>query len=121
MRFNSVREAIGNTPVVELRTFSTQTATVLAKLEGANPSGSVKDRCALYLIEQARHRGSLEGKILLDASSGNFGTAVAMLGASLGVKVRLLVSKTLTAEKRRSMELLGASLEVVEGTSLDGA
>jgi cysteine synthase len=64
---------------------------------------------------------SLEGKTLIDASSGNLGTAVAMIGASLGVPVRLLVSNTITHEKRRSMELLGAELQFVNGNSLDGA
>jgi [CysO sulfur-carrier protein]-thiocarboxylate-dependent cysteine synthase len=94
---------------------------VLAKLEGMNPSGSLKDRCALFQIEEARSRGSLEGRTLLDASSGNLGTAIAMVGASYGLRVRLLVSNTITMEKRRSMELLGAELQFVDGTSLDAA
>src|SRR5260221_1955089 len=121
MRGTSVRDAIGNTPMIQLASVSTKDALVLAKLEGLNPSGSVKDRCALFLIEDARKRTSLEGKTLLDASSGNLGTAVAMIGASYGVKVRLLVSNTITKEKRRSMELLGAELQFVDGNSLDGA
>jgi cysteine synthase len=121
VRTNSVIEAIGNTPVVEVRSLSTRSCVVLAKLEGMNPSGSVKDRCALGLIRAAQRRTSLEGKTLIDASSGNLGTAVAMIGASLGVPVRLLVSNTITHEKRRSMELLGAELQFVSGNSLDGA
>lgn len=121
MRANSVIDAIGNTPVVEIRSLSTKSSVVLAKLEGMNPSGSVKDRCALGLIRAAQQRMSLEGKTLIDASSGNLGTAVAMIGASLGLAVRLLVSNTITHEKRRSMELLGAELQFVDGNSLDGA
>lgn len=121
MRGKSVRDAIGNTPIVELASLSAKGSPVLAKLEGLNPSGSVKDRCALFLVEDARKRTSFDGKTLLDASSGNLGTAVAMIGASYGVKVRLLVSNTITAEKRRSMELLGAELQFVAGNSLDGA
>ncbi|MEP6694629.1 MAG: cysteine synthase family protein [Chloroflexota bacterium] len=121
MRGNSVLDAIGETPIVELRSLRTEHATVLAKLEGMNPSGSVKDRCALGLIRDAQKRTSLEGKTLIDASSGNLGTAVAMVGASLGLPVHLIVGSTLTHEKRRSMELLGAKLQVVEGSSLVGA
>src|SRR6267378_1932434 len=119
MRASSVIDAIGNTPVVQIRSLSTNSSPVLAKLEGMNPSGSVKDRCALGLIRAAQHRMSLEGKTLIDASSGNLGTAVAMIGASLGLAVRLLVSNTITHEKRRSMELLGAQLQFVDGNSLD--
>ena len=121
MRGNSVLDAIGDTPVVELRSLRTEHASVLAKLEGTNPSGSVKDRCALGLIRDAERRTSLAGRILVDASSGNLGTAVAMVGASLGLAVHLIVGSTLTHEKRRSMELLGATLQVVEGSSLIGA
>ena len=121
MRGANVLDAIGDTPVVELRSLRTPTATVLAKLEGTNPSGSVKDRCALGLVRDAQARGSLEGKTLIDASSGNLGTAVAMVGAALGLPVHLIVGSTLTHEKRRSMELLGAKLQVVEGSSLVGA
>src|SRR5207244_803964 len=84
-------------------------------------SGSVKDRCALGLIQAAMRNGSLEGRILIDASSGNLGTAVAMIGASYKIPVHLIVGSTLTHEKRRSMELLGATLQVVEGSSLVGA
>src|SRR4051812_45535753 len=86
-----------------------------------NPSGSVKDRCALGLIRDAQTKTSLEGRVLIDASSGNLGTAVAMVGASLGIAVHLIVGSTLTHEKRRSMELLGAELQVVDGSSLVGA
>ena len=121
MRRASVLEAIGETPIVELRTLRSEHATVLAKLEGLNPSGSVKDRCALGLVRDAQKKTSLEGRILIDASSGNLGTAVAMVGASLGIPVHLIVGSTLTHEKRRSMELLGAKLQVVEGSSLVGA
>jgi [CysO sulfur-carrier protein]-thiocarboxylate-dependent cysteine synthase len=120
VRASSVLDAIGNTPVVELRSLAAN-AKVLAKLEGMNPSGSVKDRCALGLVRDAQKRNSLEGKTLIDASSGNLGTAVAMVGASLGIPVHLIVGSTLTHEKRRSMELLGAKLQVVEGSSLVGA
>ena len=121
MRGSSVRDAIGNTPVVELPSLRGPGTVVLAKLEGTNPSGSVKDRCALGLIQAAMRNGPLEGRILIDASSGNLGTAVAMIGASYGIPVHLIVGSTLTHEKRRSMELLGATLQVVEGSSLVGA
>lgn len=121
MRGDSVLSGIGDTPVVELRSLRTEHAMVLAKLEGTNPSGSVKDRCALGLIRDAQRRTSLEGRTLVDASSGNLGTAVAMVGASLGIPVHLIVGSTLTLEKRRSMELFGATLQVVEGSSLVGA
>jgi len=121
VRANSVLDAIGDTPIVELKSLRTGHTIVLAKLEGMNPSGSVKDRCALGLVRDALTRASLDGKTLIDASSGNLGTAVAMVGASLGIPVHLIVGSTLTHEKRRSMELLGAKLQVVEGSSLVGA
>jgi cysteine synthase len=121
VRGDSVIDAIGETPIVKVPSISTREAPVLAKLEGLNPSGSVKDRCALGLVRAAQQRGTFEGKTLLDASSGNLGSAIAMIGASLGVKVRLLVSNTITHEKRRTMELYGAELQFVQGNSLDGA
>jgi cysteine synthase len=118
---SSILSAIGNTPVVEVKSLGTKESRVLAKLEGMNPSGSLKDRCALGLIEEAQRHMSLEGKVLLDSTSGNLGTSVAMIGASLGLKVRLLIPRTVTQEKRRSMELLGAELQPIDGTSLEGA
>src|SRR5437762_12800189 len=115
MSGNSVIETNDGPPNVKVGSISTSAVTLLAKLEGLNPSGSVKDRCALGLVRAAQQRSSLEGKVLLDASSGNLGSAIAMIGASLGVRVRLLVSNTITHEKRRTMELYGAELQFVQG------
>ncbi len=120
----SVLESIGKTPMVELRKINPNPKVrLLAKLEGANPGGSVKDRIALAMIRDALDRGLLTaGRTVLEATSGNTGIGLAMVGASLGLKVRLTMPMCVSLERRRVLEALGADLvltEACQGT--DGA
>jgi cysteine synthase B len=120
----SILDSIGNTPLVELTKVNPNSSVrLMAKLEGANPGGSVKDRIALFMVRDAVDRGVLNGgKTILEATSGNTGIGLAMVGASLGYKVRLTMPKCVSLERRRVLEALGADLvltEACQGT--DGA
>src|SRR5207237_3098532 len=88
MRFSSILETIGNTPLVELKSFSPRPGVqIFAKLEGMNPSGSIKDRIALKMIREAEASGRLKpGSILLEPTSGNTGIALAMIARVSGYK-----------------------------------
>lgn len=111
----TILEAIGNTPLVKLN-LPTE-ATVLAKLEYLNPGGSMKDRSALYMIEQAEKNGFLKpGGTIIDASSGNHGIALAMIGASKGYKVIITVSKKCSKEKYQTLCAYGAEVIVCPST-----
>jgi cystathionine beta-synthase len=111
----TILEAIGNTPLVKLP-FPTK-ATILAKLEYLNPGGSMKDRSALYMIEQAEKKGLLKpGGTIIDASSGNHGIALAMIGAAKGYKVIITVSKKCSKEKYQTLRAYGAQVVVCPST-----
>jgi cysteine synthase B len=120
----SVIDSIGNTPLVELRNLnSTHKVRLMAKLEGSNPGGSVKDRPALYMIKKAIESGRLvPGKTILEPTSGNTGIALAMIGAALGYKVKLAMPECVSVERRRTIEAFGAEIELTPGKrSTDGA
>lgn len=107
MYYNSMIKAIGSTPLVKIPFNSP--ATILAKLEYLNPGGSVKDRSALYMIEQAEKNGELKpGGTIIDASSGNQGIALAMIGALKGYKVIITVSEKISKEKYQTLKAYGA-------------
>ncbi len=90
--------------------------TVLAKLEGANPGSSVKDRAARGMIVGAMQRGTLtSGMRLIEATSGNTGIALAMIATSLGIEMHLVMPNTLTVERTLTMQALGATVHLVEG------
>ncbi len=109
MNYKTLLESIGNTPLVKVPFASP--ATILAKLEYLNPGGSVKDRSALYLIEQAERTGMLKpGGTIIDASSGNHGIALAMIGAIKGYKVIITVTPKCSKEKYQTMIAYGAEL-----------
>jgi cysteine synthase B len=95
----------------------------MAKLEGSNPGGSVKDRPALYMIKKAIESGKLvPGKTILEPTSGNTGIALAMIGAALGYKVKLAMPECVSVERRRTIEAFGAEIELTPGKrSTDGA
>jgi len=88
MRYGSILETIGNTPLVELKSFSPRPGVqIFAKLEGMNPSGSIKDRIALKMVQEAEASGKLNpGSILLEPTSGNTGIALAMIARVKGYK-----------------------------------
>jgi cysteine synthase B len=116
--------AIGNTPIVQLGGGNLNSRVrILGKLEGSNPGGSVKDRPALYMIQQAEKTGELTpGKVILEATSGNTGIALAMIGAARKYRVKLVMPACVSSERRSVLEALGAEVVLSpadEGT--DGA
>lgn len=115
--FPSIESFVGNTPLVRLQRLNTEpTSTVLVKLEGNNPAGSVKDRPALNMILQAEARGEIQpGDTIIEATSGNTGIALAMAAAIKGYKMILIMPSNSTQERVDSMKAYGAELILVEG------
>jgi len=111
-RFSGLTGAIGNTPLVALRDLPGQgSINLLAKLEGNNPGGSVKDRPAWFMLKDAEEQGLLsEGKTVLEPTSGNTGIAIAMIAAARGYKVKLVMPACVSLERRRVLEAYGAEL-----------
>jgi cysteine synthase B len=118
MRAAGILEAIGNTPLVELRRISPKPAVrIFAKLEGVNPTGSLKDRIARYMVEAAERSGALtKDKIILEPTSGNTGIALAMVARLKGYKVKVVVPDNVTVERRQLMELFGAEILCSDGS-----
>jgi S-sulfo-L-cysteine synthase (O-acetyl-L-serine-dependent) len=120
----SILSAIGNTPLIELVHVAKGGRTrILAKLEGCNPGGSVKDRPAFYMIRRAEETGELtHDKVILEPTSGNTGIALAMIAAAKGYRIRLFMPECVSSERRIILEALGAEVLLTpakEGT--DGA
>lgn len=107
-----IAHAVGNTPLVELKNISpTPRVRILAKLEGNNPGGSVKDRPALFMLTGAEASGILtRDKIILEPTSGNTGIALAMLGAAKGYRVKLVMPGCVSMERRSVLQAFGAEL-----------
>jgi len=114
-----ILDRIGRTPLVELRRIPPRGLTVLAKLESANPGGSVKDRAARGIVLDAIRRGLLPHRRLLDSTSGNTGIAYAMLGAALGFGVTLCLPANASVERKRILRAYG--VEVIETDALEGS
>ena len=112
INYPSIEQYIGNTPLVKLqRLVKNSTNTVLVKLEGNNPAGSVKDRPALNMINMAEKRGLIKpGDTLIEATSGNTGIALAMAAAIKGYKVKLIMPSHMSAERRGAMKAYGAEI-----------
>ena len=120
----SVIDSIGNTPLVEINNLcGNPRIRFMVKLEGANPGGSVKDRTAYYMIKKAIQSGDLlPGKTILEPTSGNTGIALAMIGAAMGYKVKLIMPECVSVERRRTIEAFGAEIELTAGCqATDGA
>jgi cysteine synthase B len=119
----SALQLVGNTPLVEIRHVRDGVASgvrLLAKLEGFNPGGSVKDRPALKMIEDGLRRGLLvPGRTILDSTSGNTGIALAMVGAALGYPVELVMPGNVSTERKKVVEAFGAT--VVWSDPLEGS
>jgi cysteine synthase B len=120
----SILDLIGNTPIAELESISpNKNVRILAKLEGNNPSGSVKDRAAYFMVNDAEETGALtRDKIILEPTSGNTGIGLAMVAAAKGYKAKLVMPVCVSEERRRVLEAFGTEIELTpahEGT--DGA
>src|SRR3989454_2057878 len=117
MRYSSILDTIGNTPLVELQSFSPQPGVqIFAKLEGANPSGSVKDRIAKMMIEEAEASGQITSdSILLEPTSGNTGIALAMIARVKGYRFTAVMPDNVTRERRQMLELYGANIIFSDG------
>jgi cysteine synthase B len=112
MTFPTIEAFVGNTPLVRLQRLPGQNSnTILAKLEGNNPAGSVKDRPALSMIQHAEARGEIKpGDRLIEATSGNTGIALAMAAAIKGYRITLIMPDNMSAERRASMKAYGAEI-----------
>ncbi|HXH04384.1 MAG TPA: cysteine synthase CysM [Candidatus Competibacteraceae bacterium] len=124
MDLPTIEAFVGNTPLVRLQRLPGRTSNVvLAKLEGNNPAGSVKDRPALSMILEAERRGDIKpGDTLIEATSGNTGIALAMVAAIRGYRMILIMPENLSAERRASMRAYGADLLLVtQEQGMEGA
>src|SRR5215213_3632523 len=117
MRFASVVDAIGHTPLIELKGFSPRPGVRLfAKLEGHNPTGSVKDRIARAMIEDAERSNWLSAdKILLEPTSGNTGIGLAMIARRKGYRMKAVMPENVSRERIMLLELFGAEVELTDG------
>ena len=119
-KFPTIEDYVGNTPLVRLQRLPGNTSNViLAKLEGNNPAGSVKDRPALSMITEAEKRGDIQpGDVLIEATSGNTGIALAMVAAIKGYQLKLIMPDNMSLERKASMAAYGA--ELIEVTAAQG-
>jgi len=110
--YSTIESCVGNTPLVQLKRISSNSSNVLlAKLEGNNPAGSVKDRPALSMIMHAEQRGNIKpGDTLIEATSGNTGIALAMAAAMRGYRMLLVMPENQSVERRQTMRAFGAEL-----------
>ena len=122
--YKTIDQCVGNTPLVRLQRLNPNPSNIiLAKLEGNNPAGSVKDRAALNMITEAEQRGEISpGDTLIEATSGNTGIALAMIAAIKGYKMVLVMQENLSQERRDAMTAYGAELILVsEEQGMEGA
>ena len=117
MKYQNLLQTIGDTPVIKLRRYShNPKVTLLAKLEGTNPGGSIKDRVALFMILDAQKKGLLEkDKTIIEATSGNTGIGLAMLSAYFGYKFIAVIPETASIERRKLLEAYGSDVVVTDG------
>ncbi len=117
--YTSITQLIGNTPLLELSNYMKEMnieSTILAKLEYFNPAGSVKDRIALAMIDDAENKGLLtEGSVIIEPTSGNTGIGLACVAASRGYKSILVMPDTMSIERRNLLKAYGAEIVLTEG------
>jgi len=121
---DSILDAIGNTPLVRIKRINPNPAVrIYAKLEGFNPTGSIKDRIALKMIEQAEQNGTLtKDKIILEPTSGNTGIALAMIGTVKGYRVQIVMSSAVSVERQKMIKAFGAEIILTDpDLGTDGA
>ncbi|HRW34847.1 MAG TPA: cysteine synthase family protein [Thermotogota bacterium] len=117
--YKNILQTIGATPLVRINKLNQKSQVeLLAKIEGTNPTGSIKDRIALKMIEQAEALGTLEkGKTIIEPTSGNTGIGLAMIGAVKGYSVEIVISEKVSIERRKMIEAFGAKVTL---TAADG-
>ena len=117
MIYKSITELIGRTPMVEMSGFKGQQARIAVKIEAFNPGGSVKDRIALAMIEDAEQKGILKpGATIIEPTSGNTGVGLAWVGVAKGYKTILTMPDTMSVERRNLLKAYGARLELTPGS-----
>lgn len=118
--YKSITELVGNTPLMELQRYGKEhapNATLLAKLEYFNPAGSVKDRVAVLMIEEAEKQGLLKpGSVIIEPTSGNTGIGLAAVARSKGYRVILTMPETMSVERRNLLKAYGAELVLTDGS-----
>ena len=113
MNFMNIQETIGNTPLIQVP-IESHTSIVLAKCEGNNPGGSIKDRAALRMINDAEERGQIrKGDTLIEATSGNTGIALSMVASIKGYKIIIIMPETVSSERIKTMKVYGAEVILV--------
>lgn len=116
MIFSSITELVGRTPLVEVSGFENQKARIVVKVEAFNPGGSVKDRIALAMIEDAEKKGVLKpGATIIEPTSGNTGVGLAWVGVAKGYRTILTMPETMSVERRNLLKAYGAKLELTPG------
>jgi len=121
---NSILDAIGNTPLVRINELNPNpNAEIYAKLEGFNPTGSIKDRIALKMIEQAENDGALtKDKIIIEPTSGNTGIGLAMIGTVKGYRVQIVMSSAVSIERQKMIKAFGGEIILTDAElGTDGA
>ena len=123
MEIKSISSLIGNTPLVSLQRLNKTDNQLFVKLEGDNPAGSVKDRAAMNMVSGAEKKGFIkEGDIIIEATSGNTGIALAMVCAIKGYKLILVMPDNMSVERRAAMQAYGAEIILVsESEGMEGA
>jgi len=119
-----ILQTIGNTPLVRINKLNpNKDVTIFAKVEGFNPTGSIKDRIALSMVQQAEAEGALtKGKTIIEPTSGNTGVALAMIGAIKGYDVEIVMSDAVSVERRQMIKAFGGTVTLSEGKfGTDGA
>ncbi|MDD4352854.1 MAG: cysteine synthase family protein, partial [Candidatus Nanoarchaeia archaeon] len=122
--FNNILETIGNTPLIKINNIIKKKGiNIFAKFEGTNPTGSIKDRIALKMIEQAEKEGALtKDKTIIEATSGNTGIALAMIGAVKGYNVEIVMSSAVSIERQKMIQAFGAKITLTsKELGTDGA
>lgn len=116
MIFDSIIDTIGNTPMVRINNLNPNPQVeLLAKVEGFNPTGSIKDRIALKMLEEAEADGSLsKDKIIIEATSGNTGIALAMIGAVKGYQVHIVMSSAVSVERQKMIKAFGGEIVLTD-------
>jgi cysteine synthase B len=112
MLYENILQKIGNTPLIMINELNpNKKVKIYAKIEGDNPTGSIKDRIALEMIIQAEQEGKLiKGKTILEPTSGNTGISLAMIGAVKGYEVEIVMSKAVSLERRKAIQAFGGKL-----------